>query len=358
MGRHPDEALYPGQVFDGRWEVGRFLGDGGFSIVFECLDRVSSAERAIKILSVTQNSAQYLAEFENDGDLLELLADRSNIITIHARGAHPMRLESSSGVPVSVNVPFIVLERADANLVELLVNRHQIDWEERLGLLRQVVKGIHQMHQREVVNRDLKAENVLLVAEGRNALAKLCDFGRSRNTRQPARFGPLAYEHGRGDSRFAPPELIWGLGDEDPDAMRLADLYLIGSILFEFATGVGITSLALGNPIAWRNRATNMTEPARKRDFVMNASDLQTRYGVAYDAFALELPGPVRQVGLRLLRQLTSVQPEFREPRPSGRRHELPIRWDLQWVLRRIDIMTLALRTSRRRSARHRRTTQ
>jgi eukaryotic-like serine/threonine-protein kinase len=352
MGRHPDEALYPGQLVSGRWEVGAFVGDGNFSLVFECRDRLDSMDRAIKFLSLTRNSAENVAEFENDGELLELLAGRSNITTIFARGRHPMPLKSASGIPVTVDVPYIVLELADADLATLLLDRHRVSWHQRLTLLRQVAKGMHQMHALEVVNRDLKGENVLLIERRRDADAKLCDFGRSRDTRRPPRFGPRAYEQGRGDGRFAPPEMVWGLGDDDAETMRLGDLYLIGSIFYEFATGLGLTSIALGNPFLWRSRAAAMSASARSGDFQRNAADLQVRYGVAHDAFAQELPPAIRQEGLRLLRQLTSVQPELREPRPTGRRRALPIRWDLQWVLRRIDIMILILRTAERRGAR------
>jgi eukaryotic-like serine/threonine-protein kinase len=230
MGRHADEALYPGEVFDGRWEIGRFLGDGNFSIVFECQDRISRTTYAIKILSVTQHSAEHLMEFDNDGELLELLAGRSNILEIHHRGVHAMALRSAAGVPVSVGVPFMVLAQADADLATLLIRRHELDWDERLDLFRQVVKGMHQMHLYEVVNRDLKAENVLLTAAGRSADVRLSDFGRGRDTRRTTRFSPIAYEAGRGDGRFSPPEMVWGLGDDTAEAMRLGDLYLIGSI--------------------------------------------------------------------------------------------------------------------------------
>jgi len=343
MGRHKDEVLYPGEVFDGRWEVGAFLGDGNFSIVFECRDRVSGKSYAIKILSVTQNSVEHLAEFENDGELLELLAGRSNIIEIEARGLHPMTLHSSSGVPVVVNVPYIVLERADASLAELLVTRHSLSWAERLDLFRQVVKGMHQMHLFEIVNRDLKSDNALVTASGKSATVALSDFGRGRNTRNPARFSALAYQHGRGDSRFSPPEMIWGLGVDDPEQMRLADLFLIGSVLFEFATGVGLTAIVLGDPLAWRERARAMSEPDRMRDFASHAADLQTRFGIAYDVFEAELPAPIRQVGCALLEQLTAVIPEQRQPHVLGRPRAVASPWDLQWVLRRVDIMRLTL---------------
>ena len=48
---------------------------------------------------------------------------------------------------------------------------------------------------------------------------------------------------GRGDHSYAPSEFPWNLADrDDPTALRRADIYLLGSVLFEIATGLGITA--------------------------------------------------------------------------------------------------------------------
>lgn len=255
------------------------------------------------------------------------------------------------GTTFPLDVEYLVLEKASATLAELLLSRHQIGWEERLGLFRDVVKGAHQMHLREIVNRDLKGDNVLVFPLRRLAEAKVSDLGRSKDTKRGPRFAPDDYLNGRGDLRFAAPELLWGLGNTDANTMRLADLYLLGSVFFEVGTGQGLTAVALGNPHALMMSRSSMTRGEREADFAAHTSDLQPRYELAYSLFELEVPASIRQVATQVLRRLSAVNPLLREP-AAKRRGGVSVRWDLQWLLRQIDIMILRLRTDQTRAHR------
>lgn len=347
---HPDANLYPGQVFNGRWRVGKRLGDGNFSLVYEAEDLQSTDECAVKILSVSQTNTQGLFEFERDVELLNLLSTCSNVIDILDSGTAkvPMRM-SASEQPIEIPVNYMILERADANLTEMLLRRHSISWEDRLKLFRGVAKGVHQMHRRYVVHRDLKGDNTLLKNEGRAVLAKISDFGRSRNTRQASPISAAAYEPGRGDLRFAPPEFLWGLGTSDADEMRLADLFLLGSILFECATGQGLTGIVFGNPRGVVLTKRGLDRETRLHDLANNRSRIQSDFESAYALFANEVTPSIRVETVRLLRLLTAVNPEDREPRhvrvQGGR-------WDLQWLLKRVDRLELQLRVAKRRNTR------
>src|SRR3546814_12706888 len=99
------------------------------------------------------------------------------------------------------------------------------------------------MHSRRIVHRDLKSSNALLFnVDSRKPAVKISDLGRSCLTTEPPRFSTQQYVAGRGDLSFAPPELLWLQGDNDPGHYRQADLYLVGSVLFELATAQGITA--------------------------------------------------------------------------------------------------------------------
>jgi len=343
---HPDQQVYPGEILASRWEVGAYLGSGAFSLVYEGRELPSGRECAVKILSFTQNTPEALLEFQTEDDLLELLSSRSNVVAKLDSGRHQISAQIGNSAPFPVNVPYIVLERAEGSLADVLLLRHQVSWEERLHLFRGVVKGMHQMHLDEVANRDLKSDNILLFPDGRTTDAKVADLGRSCATRDAARFPAEDYLHGRGDLRFAAPEMLWGLGVRDPETMRLADLYLLGSVLFELATGQGITALAVGRPSIVISAVQGLSQADRERDFHSHMSDLQTHYELAYSAFQRELPPAVRDVAQRLLRRLTTVDPRQREPS----NYRSASRWDLQWILRQVDIMRLTLRTTGRRA--------
>lgn len=346
---HPDAGVYPGTTFDGRWEVGEYLGDGNFSIVFKGLDVRNGADCAIKVLSITRRSAENILEFERDSTLLGKLRESSNVVDLFGAGTFKMEVQTAqAGVPLPIEVSYIVLERADGDLAQLLVERKAIGWEDRLSLFRDIAKGLHQMHLQYLVHRDIKGDNVLVLRENGRAVAKISDLGRGRDTKEASAFPNLAYELGRGDLRFAPPELLWGLGSDDADAMRRGDLYLLGSVLFEIVTGQGLSGLVLGNPLRIANAKRELSEAARRTDYGRVLKALQRDHEGAYALFESELPSALRTDGLALLRQLTNVDPAQREPRHVK---GLPSTWDLQWILRRVDRLVLQLRIAQRRNA-------
>lgn len=347
---HADANAYPGQVFDGRWEVGEYLGSGNFSIVFKGLDVLSGSDCAIKVLSVTRSSAENLVEFERDATLLSRLSSSSNVVDLLGFGKYRMEVQTAqSGLAIPLEVSYIVLERADGDLAQLLVDRKAIGWDDRLALFRNVVKGLHQMHLQYLVHRDLKGDNVLVMREGGQAVAKITDLGRGRDTKDCSFFPSFAYELGRGDLRFAPPEFLWGLGSDDAEAMRRGDLYLLGSMLFEVATGQGLSGLVVGNPLRVAQAKRQLDVNARRSDFASVQRALQRDHEAAYGLFGSELPTAIRTDAVALLRQLTNVNPAQREPRfIKG----LPSVWDLQWILRRVDRLSLQLRIHERSTSR------
>jgi eukaryotic-like serine/threonine-protein kinase len=342
---HPDADLYPGQVFNERWKIGKKLGDGNFSLVYEVEDLRSPTDCAIKVLSLSQQDSQGLFEFKREATLLALLSHCSNVIDLVETGSAKVSVKmTESELPIELDVNYMVLERADATLTELLVNRHAVGWGDRLKLFRDVAKGVHQMHDRYVVHRDLKCDNTLLTRERVEVRAKVSDLGRSRNTREPTPMPAAAYEMGRGDLRFAPPEFLWGLGTETAEEMRRADLFLLGSILFEFATGQGLTGLVLGDPRGILKSKMDFSREVRVQDFDNNRTRIQSDFESAYQLFADELPRPIRAGALELIRLLTDVTPDRREPRYVKTRNP----WDLQWLLNRVDRLSLELRIARR----------
>jgi serine/threonine protein kinase len=208
-------------------------------------------------------------------------------------------------------------------------------WSDRLDLLRDAVKGVHQLHRFHIAHRDLKTENILLVQQGAAVKAVIADLGRSRDVGQPAQLPPVVYEHFRGDYRFAPPEFIWAVGSDDEHVFRRSDLYQAGSLFYEIATGQGITSVALPGATNIRANAMSLSLTDRRADFGSNMSGLRAQYEPAFAAFERELPPSIRFEGTRLLRQLCDPDPRRREPAHYSK----SVLWDLQWILRRIDIL-------------------
>jgi eukaryotic-like serine/threonine-protein kinase len=339
----PEASLVLGERLGGRYTVVSYLAPGGFCFLFEGKDHSTGEEVAIKVLQIGANADDRL-EFSTEAELLERLKKASSIVDIIDFGRHELQVTTSTGSVVPLPVDFLVLELASACLTELVVRRQELSWNRRLLLFRGVVRGIHQMHLQRVVHRDLKSENVLVFPTGTEGESKICDLGRSRDTSMPARFTVQDYLSGRGDFRFAPPEVLWMQGSDQEGFWRRIDLYHLGSVLFELATGQGLTSFAVGNGIALVNFMVTLSEGERHSRYVSALPQLVTKFEAAYQHFGSLLPPVIRYEAQTLLRTLSRPDPAKRGPRPRESRVS-NVR-DLQWILRRVDILSLVLRTS------------
>lgn len=350
----PNEAqLYIGTAAGGRYEIVEFRGRGNFSGVFRGVDQQTGRDVAVKVLSLRSSGApSAVFEFQEDARLLGLLSARSNVVDILDDGTLNVDIPVKGvPAPVQIAVPYMVLEFSVGSLDRLLLRRDQVSWRDRLVLFREATKGVHQMHCQHFVHRDIKADNVLLFATG-EVKAKITDLGRSRNTREAPRF-PGQYELPRGMLSFAPPELLWLQGSEDPISGLQADLYLLGSLLFEIATGQGITSFVLGNPHAILGRAKGLSATERAREYAARLPDLREQFELGYRLFENEVPRAIANEATKLLRQLTDPDPAARELRRPFR--NLPMRWDLNWLLLKIDILIKSLTVSEKKPRRYRR---
>jgi serine/threonine protein kinase len=339
-----EAQLYAGQILNGRFRVRDLLAVGGFGLVFEGDDLSNGSSVALKILQQNPPADDQL-EFQSEGEFLALLRNASNVLTlIHAGQDEITVLVQATNVAVPLRVHYMALELADACLAELLVRRTEIDWPTRLRLYRGVAKGVHQMHLQRMVHRDLKSENVLVISPTRSQPeAVVADLGRSRLTTQPARFRGDDYLGGRGDFRFAPPELLWLQGHDSPTCWRRIDLYLLGSLFFEVVTGQGITTLMLGDGLALVRRVATLPPTARAEEFRALIPELRARLDGPIVLLANELPKSIRHEGVRLVKQLCDPEPSVRDPRPRTRTGS---GWGLEWVLRRVDILQLQMSTA------------
>lgn len=343
----PEAGLYLGQILGGRYEVKSFIAPGGFCLIFEGYDRATGDAVAVKILHPAV-AGSGVEEFETEGQLLEGFRNASNVIDLLHRGTDNIHVRTAvSPALIPLPVRYLILELADACLVELVINRASLSWIDRLTLFRGVVLGVHQMHLKRTVHRDMKSENALVTTGTHNeVVCKVADLGRSRALADLARFPAELYQQGRGDFRFAPPEMLWGQGFDNATQFRRADVYLLGSVLFELATGQGVTALALGNGPAIAASMASLAPDVRKQEYQRRKAEIRARYEMPLALFGTEVPKVIRHDASQLMRQLCDADPELREHRF---RADKPDIWGLEWLLRRVDIMLTRLRVSERR---------
>lgn len=337
-----------GRAIDG-YRVDHCLDTGNFGMVFAVTRLDTEAEFAMKILPASNNTSN-AAEFETEGLLLAKLVKCSNVISVVDTGDASIPMLTGAA-PNLIEIPFpikyIVMSLASGNLQELTGDPSRLAglaWKERISLWRGAIKGLHQMHLKSVAHRDLKSSNCLLVVQGNQTEVRLADLGRSKDYTTAHSTPPETYLAGRGDRRFAPPENLLYQGGYDAEAFRSSDLYGIGSLLTELATGHPMTALAFG---PWHD----VVEQG-KRDLATGYSrDLRTlrpQFRRAIAEIGEQFPAIIRHDGTAILTQLCDPLPEARGPgalaRSSRREH------GLEWLLRKADIMAKRLSVDKRRN--------
>jgi serine/threonine protein kinase len=333
------------QRIAGRYEIISYIAPGGFAFLFEARDLQTGADVALKVLKIGA-SAEDKIEFATEEDLLSRLTRQSSVVQLLGSGTHQLNLVvAHTGSAVPIPLDYLVLELADASLADVLTQRNRLNWEDRLLLFRGVVRGLHQMHLHGMVHRDIKSDNVLVFSKPGPVEARVCDLGRSRDLASPPRFPVDDYAAGRGDFRSAPPELLWLQGRNEAAFWLRVDLYLLGSVLFELATGQSLTNFVVMNPLLVASRNYGLSEKDRRSAYQAILPDLVSRYEIAFEFFENLLPPVIKKEGASMLRNLAHPDPSERGPGPRERR--VANHRDLQWLLRRVDILVLRFRTSR-----------
>jgi eukaryotic-like serine/threonine-protein kinase len=202
-----------GELIADRYELEELVGTGGMSNVFRAHDQLLERTVAIKILheQFTRDD-DYVERFRREARAVAQLA-HPNIVTVIDRGEQDGR-------------QYIVFEYvAGANLKDLL-DDGPLPFDYALDLAIQTGRALAFAHERGLVHRDVKPQNVLLNDEGQ---AKVTDFGiaRSLDVQGVTQTGTVL-----GTSDYIAPEQARG---EKVDAKT--DIYSLGAVIFELLTG-------------------------------------------------------------------------------------------------------------------------
>jgi serine/threonine protein kinase len=177
--------------------------------------------------------AALTAAYNFERDLLAKCKDRgfSRVVTILADGK--VRVSNSiDGV-----VQYLIFEKAANDARSQMDSGDRFDLALRLRALHHVATGLRQLHDLEVAHQDLKPSNVLVFAD----CSKVGDLGCAS---QKGSVAPRDMFRIPGDPSYAPPELLYDYLPPDWNVRRYAcDVYLLGSMVAYFFTGLGMTQL-------------------------------------------------------------------------------------------------------------------
>jgi predicted Ser/Thr protein kinase len=203
-----------GTVLSGRYRLEAKLGSGGMSTVYLARDETLDRPVAVKVMHREMSEQpDQLERFRREARAVAKLSHPNVVAVIDAGedGGHP----------------YIVFEYVEGeNLKQRIKRLGPLEPQEALAYAIEIGGGLAVAHDRKMVHRDIKPQNVLIDAEGR---AKVTDFGIARQLEQQG-----VTDTGRvlGTTDYVSPEQAMGHG-VDPRS----DVYSLGVVLYEMLTG-------------------------------------------------------------------------------------------------------------------------
>ena len=214
-----DHAPIPRHI--GRYELLSLLGRGGMGEVHLAEDATLRRRVAIKLLPPPLTTdANAVIRFEQEARAASSL-NHPNIVTIHEIG-------------VFDGGRFIAMEFVEGRPLSALVGT-PIPVERLVPIAHQLAQALAVAHAAGIVHRDVKPENILLRPDG---YVKLLDFGIARLVSSATGAGDSAAAFAThagvvvGTPRYMSPEQIRGEA-----ATAASDVFALGAVLFELATG-------------------------------------------------------------------------------------------------------------------------
>src|SRR3982751_1971401 len=203
-----------GTQLSGRYRLDAQIGSGGMSTVYRAFDTVLERPVAIKLMH---------REMSSDSDQLERFRREARAV---AQLNHPHIVQVIDAGEED-SLPYIVFEYVEGETLKERIRRFgRLEVPESLAYAIEIARALSAAHDRGIVHRDVKPQNVLVDEEGS---AKVTDFGIARTLDQE---GLTADGRVLGTTDYVSPEQALGHA-----VTGQSDLYSLGIVLFEMLTG-------------------------------------------------------------------------------------------------------------------------
>ncbi|XP_075211589.1 serine/threonine-protein kinase MARK2-like isoform X5 [Lycorma delicatula] len=218
-----DSATVPGRVSSsrsrttdephiGKYKLLKTIGKGNFAKVKLAKHVPTGKEVAIKIIDKTQLNPGSLQKLFREVRIMKML-DHPNIVKLFQ-------------VIETEKTLYLVMEYASGGEVfDYLVLHGRMKEKEARAKFRQIVSAVQYCHQKKIIHRDLKAENLLLDSEMN---IKIADFGFSNEFTPGSKLDTFC-----GSPPYAAPELFQGKKYDGPEV----DVWSLGVILYTLVSG-------------------------------------------------------------------------------------------------------------------------
>ena len=213
-----------GATVDGRYLILSAIGQGATSSVYKAHDEEAGNNVALKIMHTHLSGDENLvARFQREAQTAKILT-HPNIAAVHEYAV------SEGGSP------YLVMDFVEGiSLQQLLAKDHWLPLSQAVPIFAQICAALHAAHQKEVIHRDLKPGNIMLLEQEKGKyVVKILDFGCAqilpmtsdtvlKVTQTGEMLGSLLY--------MSPEQCL------DQEVDQRSDCYSLGCVLYETLTG-------------------------------------------------------------------------------------------------------------------------
>lgn len=204
--------LTEGMFVDDRYEIVGKIGAGGMSDVYKAKDHTLGRFVAIKVLKQEfSEDVNFVTKFRTEAQSAAGL-EHPNIVNIYDVGSQE-------------GMYYIVMEYVEGITLKTYIEKKgQLSFKEAISIAIQVGRGIEAAHNKNIIHRDIKPQNIIISTEGK---VKVTDFGIARaattNTINSDVMGSVHYS--------SPEQARNGFVDGK------SDIYSLGIVMYEMVTG-------------------------------------------------------------------------------------------------------------------------
>lgn len=205
----------------GKYEIMEEIGRGGMGVVYKAKDIRIARTVAIKELlinpALSKAAEEIIARFHREAQTAGSL-QHPNIVTIHDfgedSGSHYIAMEFIEG----------------KNLKEYMEEGHEFSDDDLLDIVIQVCEGLAHAHERKIVHRDIKPDNISITSKGD---VKITDFGIARMSSDNPMMSMTQDGTMLGTLGYISPEQLQDSRGVD----HRADIFSLGAMMYELYTG-------------------------------------------------------------------------------------------------------------------------
>lgn len=223
LAQNPDAKLTEGTEVNGRYRIGRMIGQGGFGAVYRAKNLATDQDIAIKLLAVSLDS--------DDSDMIQRFFAEAQVTASlkHPNTIRVFDFGQTEGGALYIAMELLTGRALNEELKERVNTQTYFQEQEIITIGAQILRSLAEAHTSNLVHRDLKPHNIFLhEVEGDDAVVKVLDFGIAK------RLGSNLTGTGKafGTPTYMSPEQAQNKGLD-----RRSDLYSLGCVLFQLAAG-------------------------------------------------------------------------------------------------------------------------